>query len=207
MKKRLFTPITLVLGGLLAGCNTTTPPPAAPPPSVNVSYGPSLVSMNIDARDYAAMADALVNSLMDSDQVTFEDVLALGPVALNLDGPYKFDGTTFQEKLQIRGRKGANLQFSFAVDSIKGDSASEERYKIMKLQWEQENAVDPQDLKTFGQLAKVDFLLFGRASSITSQAPDGTKEVTFTFNWKLGDCETGLLVWNDEKEITKVFTP
>ena len=48
----------------------------------------------------------------------------------------------------------------------------------------------------------MDYLLFGRLSSLTV-ASGGRVEVTYTYNWKLGDCESGLLVWADEVELTK----
>lgn len=196
----------------LTGCETTAPSGAvvsAPPPSsVAVVDGPQLASFGVDARDYNQIARALHDSLVKSGRVPRGAVVALGPVIYNLEPGMSFDHRTLGEKIQVEAMRSGLLQFQFAIDAqTKSDRADaqavvDERLKIMQLRYEQSATVDPEDLAAFGRLAKIDALLFGRVSTKTATVR-GYRETTYTFNWKLGDCQSGLLVWADEFEYTK----
>ncbi len=188
----------VVCAAWAAGCATAPPPFAA----TKVSEQPRAATLSVDARDYNEVARRLYDSLAQSHKVQKGKTVSLGPVAAAFDGPYSFDARKLQEKLQVLAQRGGILQFSFAVDSMTEESPALERYRIMQLQWEKENTVRPQDLQTFGRLAAIDYLLFGRLASSTAARP-GKTEVTYTYNWKMGDCETGLIVWTDETEVTK----
>jgi len=181
---------------LVVGCASTPPQPDV------VVGGPRIVSLGIDARDYNKIAKSIYDSLAQSGRIEKGKVTALGPIKLDLDSKYDFKPHLLQEKIQVHAHRAGVLNFTFAVDAMAGNSAAEERYKIMQLQWEKESAWDPEELRTWGSLADVDYLLFGRLTTQTQQK-SGTTEVTYTYNWKLGKCETGLLTWTDEVETTK----
>ncbi|MBF0263770.1 MAG: hypothetical protein HQL46_00730 [Gammaproteobacteria bacterium] len=193
---KLFYSITISLLLILTSCNNLHS-------DVSLTGSPKLITFRIDAADYNNISQKLSSKLLTDNKVLNNKgkVLALGPVDLS-STIYRIDPRTLQEKLQTTLHKSGNLQVTFAVDAMKDNSAAEARYKIMQLQWEKESLVDPKDLKTFGQLANIDYLLFGRVSSQQTVQGDKT-EVTYTYNWKLGDCKTGLLVWTDEEEINK----
>ena len=157
---------------------------------------PSIRTMAIDARDYNDVANAIYQSLVRSEKIEEGAVTAIGPV--EIDTCFEFDKKRLQEKIQVAAR----LNFTFITDALQGNSAAKERYKIMRLQWMKENKVKDQLLKTVGELADIDYILFGRLSTIT-QSTEYRKEVTYTYNWKLGDCQSGLIVWMDEVEFTK----
>jgi PBP1b-binding outer membrane lipoprotein LpoB len=202
----------LLAAAILAGCETSPPPGAilsAPPVSpVAVVDGPRMASFDIDARDYNQIARGLHDSLVKSGRVPRGAVVALGPVIYRLEPAITFDHRTLGEKIQVEAMRSGLLQFQFAIDAqTKSDRADsqavvDERMKIMQLRYEQSSAVEPEDLVTFGRLAKIDALLFGRVSTRTA-AVGGYRETTYTFNWKLGECQSGLLVWTDEFEFTK----
>jgi hypothetical protein len=187
----------------MTGCETVvqTQPPPSPVSSapVVVTEGPRRITMNIDARDYEEIAARVYNSLVASKRIEAGKVVALGPVSQDTDIGYRFNARTFQEKIQVLGLRSGLLEFSFAVDALGGKDAAVERFKIMDLQWEKESTVDPEELRTFGTLANIDYLLFGRLSTDTAN-----NETVFRYNWKLGNCKTGTLVWADEFEMTKV---
>ena len=170
---------------------------------ITVHDTPRIITLGIDARDYGVITKELANSILTDQRIPSggSKVLVLGPVTTD-SCIYRFDPLKFQEKLQTVIHRSGRMQVTFAVDAFSGNSAAEERYKIMRLQWEKESIVDPGDLKTWGLLADVDYLLFGRLTSQTATKGKQT-EVTHTFNWKLGECRTGLLEWTDEAEITK----
>lgn len=179
---------------LLTGCQQH--PPA------RTADGPRAVTLGIDARDYDRIAAELFNSLMLHQGLKENAVIALAPVAESFDGPYSFDARTFQEKLQVLAMRSGRFRFSFAVDVMDGESPAAERMRIMQLQYEKERTVDPEDLRVFGDLADIDYMIFGRVSSITSQL-GRRREVTFNYSWRLGNCVNGLLEWGDEASITK----
>lgn len=213
MNKILVRVVSLVVGaGLLASCSETLPRGAAvssaPSSPVAVVDSPQLASFDIDARDYNQIARALHDSLVRSGRVPRGAVVALGPVIYRLESGMTFDHRTLGEKIQVEAMRSGLLQFQFAIDAqTKSDRSDsqvvvDERMKVMQLRYEQSSAVDPQDLATFGRLTKIDALLFGRVSTRTATV-GGFRETTYTFNWKLGECQSGLLVWTDEFEFTK----
>jgi len=202
MKSNLtLIPMVVLLIGLIIGCG------APPQPPVRVSEGPRVVTMEIDSRDYNEIAKYVYDSLARSGRIDDDGVVALGPVSVDPDRDLWFDARRLQEKIQVHAQRAGLIEFTFAVDALAGDSAADERYSIMELQWIKEDTVDRELLRTVGGLAEIDYLLFGRLSSqTTSKEVDDDEwmtEITYTYNWKLGNCESGILVWTDEYELTK----
>jgi hypothetical protein len=192
----------LVLSAMVLGIGACAHP-ASPPADVRVSSHPQTITLALDARDYDELAADLAQSILADSALGLgpSRVLALGPVDTDAC-KYDFDIRRFQEKLQTILLRSHKVSVSFALDAIKTSDVAAARYNVMLLQWKQDSAVDPQDLKTFGKLARVDYLLFGRLSDQTAEKGPRT-EVTYTFNWKLGACESGLLAWADERERVK----
>lgn len=179
----------------LSGC--------VPQPGVERSDEPEITSLGLDAKDYDEMAARMSQSVLVDSHLPLDGskVVALGPVDTD-DCLHHFDTRTFQEKLQTVLMRSHTIQVSFATDMMSRDDAVRARYDVIREQWMKESTVDPATLRTYGNLAKVDYLLFGRLSeqSITKAR---INEVTYTFNWKIGDCETGLLAWQDDMSIVK----
>ncbi len=189
----------IALLGLIIFFNGCATPPQ---PSITVSRTPKVISLDIDPRDYNEIAKEFYESLISSRRIPNGKVIALGPVIESMDRGYRFDARLLQEKIMTVAMKNGRFNFSFAVDAIGDNNAAEARYNIMSLQFEKEYSVDPEELITFGTLSNIDYLVFGRLSThTTNRGP--TTEVTYTYSWKIGDCRTGLLVWADEVEITK----
>jgi len=181
---------------ILVGCIS------APQPSIKTHSNAGGATLGIDPRDYNRIAKQFYESLVESQRIPKGSVLALGPVHGNLDHPYHFDARKLQEKIQVRASRSGRLDFCYAVDAMRDQDAAAARYKVMKLQFEKEHTVDSEDLRTFGRLADIDYLVFGRISSHKASKVF-SREVTYTFNWKLGNCETGLIEWSDEAEFSK----
>jgi len=186
-----------VLALLTTGCGTTNQP------SITTSSDPKAITFAIDARDYREIGGVLAQSLLADEELDLKqtEVMALGPVEDD-NCLYRFDARKLQEKLQTVLFRAGKVQVSFAVDAMKENSAARARYSIMQLQWEKANTVNAEDLQAFGRLADIDYLLFGRVASQVSTRRRA-EEVTYTFNWKLGDCRSGLLVWTYEEERAK----
>ncbi|OVE73355.1 hypothetical protein BVX93_01870 [bacterium B13(2017)] len=151
-------------------------------------------STTLNVEDYQEIIKTLTESITIDENKT----LALGPVD-NDSCIYYFDTKTFQEKFQNELLNTRNINISFAVDALNKDSSVKARYDIMRLEWAKENTIDKKDLKTFGTLAKIDYLLFGRVVSKIENS-----KVTYIFNWKIGDCKSGVIKWSEE--IQKIKT-
>ncbi len=170
---------------------------------ITVFEQPKVITFGIDARDYNEIAKEISESILLSSKIRLGEgkALVLGPVDTDAN-IYRFDPRTLQEKIQTILINSGKLNASFAVDAITENTAAKARYNILLLEWEKKNTVSPEDLITFGKLADIDYLLFGRVSSFTVIKGE-TTEVTYTYNWKLGDCSTGLLAWSHERETSK----
>jgi hypothetical protein len=65
------------------------------------------------------------------------------------------------------------------------------------------NPVDVEDLQTFGKLASINGILFGRVSSLERRLPRGGTEITYRFVWELSNTGTGVLDLSHEEKIRK----
>jgi hypothetical protein len=90
-----------------------------------------------------------------------------------------------------------------AVDAMAGGPAVEEIYKIIQFNWMKGNPIDVEELQTFGRLAKVSGILFGRVSSMERVIPGRGTEITYRFVWELSNTESGLLELSHEEKIRK----
>ncbi len=63
--------------------------------------------------------------------------------------------------------------------------------------------VDPSQAVSFGRQIGARYMLYGNMSSIVKRSKD-VKDVYYKFTLKLMDLETGLIEWQDEKEIRKL---
>lgn len=190
-----YLSIGVIIVGILSsvtGCHLIRPTPPPPPP----------VPLHIEARDYDRIAQELVDSLMSQRGLRENAVIALAPVAESFDGHYLFDSRTLQEKLELLMLQSGRFRLSFAVDAMGDNTPAVERLRIMQLQYEKSLSVDPADLRHFGNLADIDYMIFGRVSSITS-GHGNHRSVTYMFNWRLGNTATGLVEWADEVSIRK----
>lgn len=180
---------------LLSGCVTLAPS------SVEVRDHARLVTFGVNPQDYDLVANAMADSLLLADVPGTPRVVVMGPVD-SAQCQYRFDARLLADKIQTRLVQSRRFRVLFAADAMGGRSAAQSRYDLMRLQWEKESAIHPEDLRTLGGLADIDLLLFGRVSSLTTTVGNRT-EVTYTYTWQLGECESGLVLWADQEQFTK----
>ncbi len=171
------------------------------PSSVEVRDQARLVTFGVNPQDYDLVANAMADSLLLADIPNIPRVVVMGPVD-SAQCQYRFDARLLADKIQTRLVQSQRFRVLFAADAMAGRSAAHSRYDLMRLQWERESAVRPEDLRTLGGLADIDLLLFGRVSSQTTTVGNRT-EVTYTYTWQLGECESGLVLWADQEQFTK----
>jgi len=199
-------PLRLLLAAsvlaLLTGCQT----PQQPDITTTYDQGPKIVTFALDPRDYNEVAARLHDSIVSSGKADQGRVIALGAIAVDLDRDTRFDAITLQEKLQVAVHRSGLYRFSFAVKavSVESNDAATRKFReiIQQIKAAQEAIDNREDDITFGGLAAIDYIIFGRLSSQT-QRKGARQEVTYRFNYKLGNCKSGLIRWTDEVEFVK----
>jgi hypothetical protein len=190
--------------GLLAGCVSQ--------PDVIVrgsGEGPRIVTMGLDARDYDELVTKLCASIAASARAPKGAVLALGPISLSDTVPDGLlDWVTLQEKLQVHVAREGTYKFSAVVkptvarDDKQGNAMLAEIMKIRRLVYEGKQIDNAEDDIVWGGLAMIDVLVYGRMSR-QQQSKGRVTEFTYRFNYKIGDCRTGEILWTDEVQWTK----
>lgn len=189
----------LVLAGVfsLGGCKS------APPPSSG--YVPAdeegVMTSGLDDHDYDLVA-AGVSQEMLGKGLPKGYIVALGPVDTR-ECAFDVRVRQMQKSIQVVLSKDNSLRFFAAIDAMAGDNAITEIYKIMEYNWSNQNPIDVKDLQTFGKLAKVNGILFGRVSSQQRSLSKGGTEVTYRFVWELANTETGVVDISHEEKIRK----
>jgi hypothetical protein len=128
--------------------------------------------------------------------------VVLGPVDTR-ECPYDVRVRQIQKSMQVALNKEGTLKFMTAVDAMAGNSAIEEIYKLIQFNWLNSNPMDVEDMQTFGRLARVNGILFGRVSSLERELPGRMREITYRFVWELSNTDTGLLEISHEEKIRK----
>jgi len=99
----------------------------------------------------------------------------------------------------IRSELLKSGKVKFAVDS----AGMEEQ--VDELNRQQGELYERRQAAKTGRMVGADYRLEGNISSIVKKAED-TRDVYYKFNLQLWEIESGLLAWNDEKEIRKTTT-
>jgi len=192
--------IGLVAGFSLPGCRTSLPQSGYVSPEEE-----GVMTVELDDHDYD-LATAGIAREMTQRGLPKGFVVALGPVDTR-ECPYDVRVIQMQKSLQVMFNKENTLKFMSAVDAMAGGTAVQEIYKIIQFNWMKGDPIDVQDLQTFGKLANVSGILFGRVSSLERRIPGGKTEITYRFVWELSNTQTGLLELSHEEKIRKNVRP
>ncbi len=175
------------------------------PPAPKSSYVPAeeagVMTVGLDDHDYDLVAAGISREMFERGLPRGYTVV-LGPVDTH-ECPYDIRVRQLQKSLMVLLNKENTIKFMTAVNAMTGGSEIEEIYKLMEFNWFNRNPIDIQDLQTFGKLAHVNGILFGRVSCLERSMDDGGTEITYRFVWELSNTETGLLEIAHEEKIRK----
>lgn len=203
----LLFPLSAVVAA--EGGKTSHSPPGAAildevSSDVILAERPELVTFGLDAADYNRIGKEIAESIFNNLRITNREsppVLILGPVDVE-DSLYPLDERTLQEKVSASLQRASIFQVTFATDAMPEANAQIALQRVLEFNFDKNERGESDELKMLRSLADIDYLLFGRLSSNEAEV-DGVLEVTYTFNWKLGNARTGLLEWAEDIEITK----
>jgi len=194
---RYLLATTLVLACVMHLCGCATPPSSG--------YGPAeeagVMTVELDDHDYDLAATSIAQAMFE-EGLPKGFVVTLGPVDTR-DCRYSVQVRTLQKSLQVIFGKQRDLIFTAAVDSMAGNTAAAEIYKIIEYNWFKNNPADAEDMQKFGKLANVQGILFGRVSCIERRRSRSSREVTYRFVWELANTQTGLVELAYETKIRK----
>jgi hypothetical protein len=181
----------------LAGCRL----PNAPRTGYASPEEEGVMTVELDDHDYDLVTAGVAREMFQRG-LPKGYVVALGPVDTR-ECPYDVRVIQLQKSLQVLFNKENTLKFMTAVDAMSGGTSVQEIYKIIQFNWMKGNPVDVEDLQTFGKLASINGILFGRVSSLERRLPRGGTEITYRFVWELSNTGTGVLDLSHEEKIRK----
>jgi hypothetical protein len=192
----------LLAGGVvaaltLAGCRS----PGLPRSGYASAEEEGVMTVELDDHDYD-LATAGIAREMFQRGLPKGYVVVLGPVDTR-ECPYDVRVIQMQKSLQVLFNKENTLKFMTAVDAMAGGTAVQEIYKLIQFNWMKGNPIDVEELQTFGRLANVNGILFGRVSSLERRLGGRGTEITYRFVWELSNTGTGLLELSHEEKIRK----
>lgn len=199
--RAFFLPWLSLLLLLPAGCVKVEGPPRSPYVSAQEA---GVTTVGLDDHDYN-LAVAGVARAMIRRGLKDRFVVALGPVDTS-DTPYNVQVVMLQKSLQATLSEEGSLRFTAALGEepmMGGGTTRDELYKIMQFNWFNRNPIDIEALQTFGRLAHVNGILFGRVSSLERPLPRGGTEITYRFMWELANTENGIIEVSHEERIRK----
>ncbi len=179
--------LTLCL--LLGGC--AAPSPTATPATAPLVSPASDLTAALTEKNYEEVVKEISKEVLRR---------GLPSGAVVMLGPVDTKGTLFKvdiDKLQteisaVLGTSG-DVQFALRQGVLENEPTAAAMYKLIDLNWSNENLTSPEELKKFGKMAKINEIIFGRVSTITDPREGGGFLVTHTFAWSLGNVETGTL--------------
>jgi len=186
---------------------------AAPAPSraeneVVIRDTARIQTLGIDSKDYENIVEQIASDLLIRPElnVLTNGVLGLGPIDNN-DCPFPFQAYDFQNTLATRLQRSGKLVFSEVINNLNAESASAAAIQVKYfdfLRHDPSAAPDPELTAVAGDLASVQFLLFGRLSSQTQVSDRGdTIEVTYRYSWKVMDVKRGVWIWSEIVKLVK----
>ncbi len=160
-----------------------------------------VMTIALDDHDYDLAAEGIAREMFMRG-LPKDYVVVLGPVDTR-ECPYDVRVIQLQKSLQVIFNREGTLKFLTAADAMAGGTAVDEIYKIIQYNWLNSNPMDLEDLQTFGQLARINGILFGRVSSLERNLPGGGREISYRFVWELTNTKTGVLDISHEQRIRK----
>lgn len=190
--KRTALALSLMAAGLLglSACATVKYGDAQAVETVNTDFG---------STDLHLIAAKMVDSLLASPVTRESTASGRRPIlfveTINNKTTEHIDTESVTDSISTKLLQSGKYRF---VDMKKLESVREQ----LHFQNSDELA-NPAAAIKFGQMVGAEYMIYGNMSSITKK--DGsTRDVYSKFTLKLMDLKTGLIEWQDEKEIRKV---
>jgi len=186
---RVFLCLGGIAGGLLFG-GCATPPAAAPVIAPMVAQYKDLTP-KLTEKDYEEVVKGIANEILRRG-LPSGAVVMLGPV--DTKGTlFNVDIDKVQTELSAALGTTGDVRFAIRQSVMANEPTVNEMYKLIDLNWFNENPINQVDLQKFGKMAKINEIVFGRVSTQTDPREGGGFLVTHTFAWSLGNVETGTL--------------
>lgn len=191
MKNHFLRALLIASATLLAftGCSTT-----------KVAYGDAkaieTVTNEFGSTDLQMIAESMTSSLLDTRIVDSRPTITLAPLR-NKTSEY-IDTDVIAQKIRTKLLRSGSVQFVVSALEMGTQKSELERQKDKEL-YDQNTAAQK------GNMIAAKYRLEGDISSIVKQSAK-TKDVFYQFSLSLINNQTGVIEWQDEKEIRKQTT-
>ncbi|WP_119344403.1 penicillin-binding protein activator LpoB [Facilibium subflavum] len=193
MKKKNFI-LLAVSAAFLAGCASS---------GNNVSYvdpqGVDTTSINFNSTDLQTTTQKMVDGMMSSP--------AIARITANDKQPVVFFSNIKNETAEhINTQMLANTVSTEVINSGKFRFTDMSQVKQMKEQMDyqaQSGMVDQQTATKMGQQIGAQYMIYGSIADMQSMNSD-QQSLFFLITLKMIDLKTGVIVWQDQKQIRKV---
>lgn len=191
MKNHLLRALSIGIAIPLAftGCSTT-----------KVAYGDAkaieTVTNEFGSTDLQMIAESMTSSLLDTRIVDSRPTITLAPLR-NKTSEY-IDTDVIAQKIRTKLLRSGSVQFVVSALEMGTQKSELERQKDKEL-YDQNTAAQK------GNMIAAKYRLEGDISSIVKQSAK-TKDVFYQFSLSLINNQTGVIEWQDEKEIRKQTT-
>lgn len=163
----------------------------------NVEYGDTKavegITNEFGSTDLQIIAEAMTNSLLQSPTLSGRPVLTVADVK-NKTSEY-IDTRAITDKIRTQLLKSGTVRFGVSISEMQSQTD-----ELMRQN--QSGLYKSSTAKKVGNMQAAQYRLEGSISSIVKKA-GGVKDVFYIFNMSLIDIESGLVEWQDEKEIRK----
>lgn len=197
MKRWIGVMTVALVAVLMSGCQSAPTPRSGYVPAEEEG----VMTAGLDDHDYDLVAAGVAREMLEKG-LPKGYIVTLGPVDTR-ECAFDVRVRQLQKSIQVVLSKDRVIRFFAGIDAMAGDSSIQEIYKIMEYNWSNRNPIDVKDLQTFGKLAQVNGILFGRVSSMQRRLPDRGVEVTYRFVWELASTESGVVDLSHEEKIRK----
>ncbi len=198
LKNLVVLGLIVVISFGVLGCATTS---GGSPAKVAYSDPTAVETTTIDfgSSDLQQIAEAMVNSMLTFPpivQVTSERRPVIFVESIKNKTREHIDTEAITDTISTKLIQSGKFRF---VDRTKVDAV------LKELQYQASGIVDDSTRAQFGRQIGAEYMLYGNFTSIEKLA-GRTKDLYYKFTLKLMNVETGIIEWQDEKEIRKVAT-
>ena len=189
---------SVLLGASLAGCAAPQPTQLINPRTDQSGYG-----MGLDARDFGAAAQSLVQKLLLSGAVDHRGggryVVAISRITN--DTMQRIDTDELIKKIRVALLNSGKAVITTAI----ADNGAEDPMTMRMRELRKSNEFNQANVAGAHEMVAPDLSLSGKILQHNNLVDNGQR-IDYTFQLSLTDLHTGLAVWEDEAPIAKLGT-
>uniref|UniRef100_A0A7C5US75 Penicillin-binding protein activator LpoB n=1 Tax=candidate division CPR3 bacterium TaxID=2268181 RepID=A0A7C5US75_UNCC3 len=197
--KSVFLWLFVIISFGVAGCATTGGSGSSPRVAYSDATAVETTTIDFGSTDLQQIAETMVNSMLTFPpivQLTTERRPVIFVESIKNKTREHIDTEAITDTISTKLIQSGKFRF---VDRTKVNEV------LKELQYQSSGIVDESTRAQFGKQIGAEFMLYGNLTAIEKMA-GRVKDLYYKFTLKLMNVETGIIEWQDEKEIRKIAT-